>query len=187
MRLYTRILAAFAALIAMSLLAPQASAEEKWVRVMSEDQKASVLFPAKPDKIETVSRKSPAGTISTHLTQYEREGVLLVINGTQLPRVALVFASSDKILSNAVEGLLAKYYGKKVSERRTNIDGEPAVVLRYLVPDYEDKDHPGYRGIGIAFIVDDRLYVVNSILTKEDPKARAKQQKLLGSIQIHKQ
>ena len=54
------------------------------------------------------------------------------------------------------------------------------------VPDYDDKDHPGYRGIAIALLVDRTLYVVNGILTDEDPKAKAKQQKLLGSIQVHK-
>ncbi|NNE45788.1 MAG: hypothetical protein HKN37_03925 [Rhodothermales bacterium] len=153
---------------------------------MSIDKKASVLFPDKPDKTETVSRKSPAGTIRTNIQRYEREGALLTINGTTLPRAALRFAGEKKILGNAAEGVLGKYYGKKVSEKRTTIDGAPAVVLDYRVPDYDDKDHPGYRGTAIALLVDDRLYVVNSILTKENPKAKAMQQKLLGSIRVHK-
>jgi hypothetical protein len=68
----------------------------------------------------------------------------------------------------------------------TKIGGEPAIVLEYRVPDYDDEDHPGYRGIAIALLVDESLYVINGILTKEDPKAKAKQQKLLGSIQVHK-
>ena len=186
MHAYTGMLASVAVLIATSVFALQASADEEWVRVMSEDNKASVLFPAKPDKVEVVSRKSPAGTIQTHITRYEREGALLTINGTQLPGVALAFAGEKKILSNAVEGVLSKYYGKKVSEKRTTIDGAPAVILEYLVPDYEDKDHPGYRGTAVAVLVDDRIYVVNSILTKENPKSKAMQQKLLGSMRVHK-
>ena len=52
--------------------------------------------------------------------------------------------------------------------------------------DYDDEEHPGYRGIAIALLVDQILYVINGILTKEDPKSKAMQQKLLGSIQVHK-
>ncbi|MBT8453679.1 MAG: hypothetical protein KJO40_17065, partial [Deltaproteobacteria bacterium] len=88
----TGILAAVSVLVATSVFALQASADEEWVRVMSEDKKASVLFPAPCDKVEVVSRKSPAGTIHTHITRCEREGALLTINGTQLPGVALAFA-----------------------------------------------------------------------------------------------
>jgi hypothetical protein len=124
--------------------------------------------------------------IETHRVQYETEGVMLSIAGTQLPRAALTFASTKKILRNAVDGVLATYLGKKVSEKKTKIGGEPAVVLKYLVPDYNDENHPGYRAIAMALLVDDTLYVVNGILTKEDPEAKAKQQKLLESIKVHK-
>jgi len=186
MHMHTRILAVVAALGLVSIAPPQASAEEEWVRVMSHDEKASVLFPSKPEKIETTSRKSPAGKVDTSRAQYETEGVLLSIAGTKLPRVALKFAGSDKVLHNAAEGVVGKYYATKTSEKKTKIGGEPAVILEFRVPDYEDENHPGYRGISIALLVDGTLYVVTGILTKEDPKSKAKQQKLLGSIQVHK-
>jgi hypothetical protein len=169
-----------------SVVCPQAFAQEGWVRVESHDKKASVLFPSHPDKVETLSRKSPAGTINTRIARYEREGALLTITGTQLPSVALRFASTDKILRSAVEGVLDRYLGKKVSQKEIKIDGEPAVMLQYSVPDYDDPNHPGYKGTAIAFLVDGTLYVVNSILTRENPQARAEQEKLLGSIRIHK-
>jgi hypothetical protein len=179
-------LTVLAALLTASMFSSQSSAEETWVRVVSHDKRASALFPSQPDKIETVSRNSPAGTINTRRRQYQSEGVLLSLAGTKLPRAALRFASTDKILRNAAEGVLATYLGKKVSMIETKIGGEPAIVLEYRVPDYDDEDHPGYRGIAIALLVDESLYVINGILTKEDPKAKAKQQKLLGSIQVHK-
>jgi hypothetical protein len=179
-----RALAVVAALFAGAIVSFRVSAEETWVRVTSHDKRVSVLFPSHPDRIETLSRKSPAGTINTRRAQYETEGVLLSIAGTQLPSTALKFAGANKILRNAAEGILDTYLGKKVSEKKMKISEEPAIVLEYLVPDYEDKDHPGYRGIAIALLVDQTLYVVNGILTKEDPKSKANQQKLLGSIEI---
>ena len=185
MHTHTLFVAVVAALVASSM-APNASAEEEWVRVKSHDERASVLFPGEPENIETTSRKSPAGKVDTRRAQYEEEGALLSIAGTKLPRAALKFAGTDKILHNAADGVVGKYYAKKTSEKKIRIGGEPAVILEFRVPDYEDENHPGYRGISIALLVDETLYVVTGILTREDPKSKAKQQKLLGSIQVHK-
>jgi hypothetical protein len=186
MQASSRFLVVVAALIAAFILTPQVSAEERWVRVVSHDEKVSALFPTQPEKIETLSRKSPAGTIKTRRAQYESEGVLLTIAGTKLPKAALRLAGTDKILRNAAEGVLGTYLAKKTSQRKTKIGGEPAVILEYRVPDYDDEEHPGYRGIAIALLVDQTLYVINGILTKEDPKSKGMQEKLLGSIQVHK-
>ena len=186
MRTRTRMLTVLAALVTASILAPEVSAEETWVRVMSHDKKASALFPAQPDKIETLTRKSPAGTINTRRGQYETEGALLSLAGTKLPRAALKFAGTDKILRDAAEGVLGKYLAKKTSEKKTTIGGEPAVILEFRVPDYEKEDHPGYRGVAIALLVDETLYVITGIVTKEDPKSKAQVRKLLESIQVHK-
>ena len=186
MHTHTRILTAAAFFITASTLCSQLSAKAAWVRVMSDDKRASVLFPSRPDKVETLSRKSPAGTINTRRAQYERAGIQLSIAQTKLPRAALTFAGPDKILRHAVAGILAKDLGQALSETKTKIGGEPAVIVEYRVPDYDHEDHPGYRGIAIALLVDRTLYVVNGMLTDEDPKAKAKQQKLLGSIQVHK-
>jgi hypothetical protein len=139
-------LTVLAALVTASILAPEVSAEETWVRYVSHDKKASALFPAQPDKIETLTRKSPAGTINTRRGQYEREGALLSLAGTKLPRAALRFAGTDKILRDAADGVLGKYFAKKTSEKKTTIGGEPAVILEFHVPDYDKEDHPGYRG-----------------------------------------
>lgn len=180
-----RAIEVIALFIMAAVFSSRVFADETWVRVVSHDKKVSVLFPSKPDKVEELSRKSPAGTINTRRAQYESDGALLSIAGTKLPNAALKLAGTDNILRNAAEGILANYLGKKVSENKTKISGEPAVILEYLVPDYEKKDHPGYRGIAIALLVDKTLYVINGILTKEDPKSKANQQKLLGSIQVH--
>ena len=177
---------ALVGLITASLAPSEVFAEETWVRVTSPDKKASVLFPSERYKTEDLTTKSPAGTIHTRRAVYEAEGVLLSVAGTQLPRAALRFAGTDKILRNAAQGVLDTYLGKRVSQKKTKISGEPAVVLEYRVPHYEDEAHPGYRGIAIALLVDERLYVINGILTRENPKAKANQQKLLGSIQVHK-
>jgi len=181
-----RALGVVALFIMTAVFSTRLFADETWVRVVSHDNKVSVLFPSQPDKVEELSRKCPAGTIHTRKAQYESDGALLSIAGTKLPNAALKLAGTDKILRNAAEGVLANYLGKKVSENKTKINGEPAVILEYIVPDYEKKDHPGYRGVAIALLVDKTLYVINGILTNEDPKSKANQEKLLGSIQVHK-
>ena len=183
---HARILTLVTTLAAAMMTSPEALAKEEWVRVKSHDGRASVLFPEKPKEIKTTSRRSPAGKVETRKAQYEEEGALLSIAGTPLPRAALRFAGADKILRNAAEGVVGNHYAKKISEKRTQISGQPAVILEFRVPDYEDGNHPGYRGISIALLVDQTLYVITGILTREDPKAKAKQQKLLGSIQVHK-
>jgi len=181
-----RIIGVITLFIVASTFSSRGFAEETWFLVVSQDKKVSVLFPEEPTEIEELSRRSPAGAIHTRRAQYESEGALLTIAGTKLPNMALRFAGADKILHNAAEGVLSNFLGKRTSEKKTKIGGEPAVVLKYLVPDYEKKDHPGYRGIAIALLVDKTLYVINGILTKEDPKSKAHQKKLLGSIQVHK-
>ena len=170
MQTNSRFLVVVTALIAAFILSPQVTAEETWVRVVSHDEKDSALIPRQPDKIETLSRKSPAGTIKTRRAQYESEGALLSIAGTKLPRAALRLAGTDKILRDAAEGVLGTYLAKKISQRKTEIGGAPAVILEYRIPDYDDEEHPGYRGIAIALLVDQTLYVVNGNLTKEDTK-----------------
>ena len=54
--------------------------------VIKESDDEVLLLPnlLKPDKIETITRKSPCGTVETHVAQYEREGALIAINGTTL-------------------------------------------------------------------------------------------------------
>lgn len=176
--------AALLATILSVLAATNARADEPWVRITSEDKRASVLFPSQPDKVETLSRKSPAGTIQSRRATYERAGVLLTITQTDLPRAALAFTTNAKLLKRAAEGVLSNFFGEEVSQKRMKIGGEPALTVDYRVPDYDDPSHPGYRGIAIALLVDQKLYVVNGILTSEDPAAEKKQKKLLNSIRV---
>ena len=98
---------------------------------------------------------------------------------------AVSFAGPKRILRRATEGVLDTYLGKPISQERTEIGGAPAVVLDYRLPDYDDHELPGYHGIAIAVLVDNALYVVNGILTSEDPRAKVKQQRLLTSLQVH--
>ena len=163
-----------------------ALATDEWVRVLSSDKRASVLFPSEPQKAETLIRESPAGAVTTQRLSYEDSGVLLTIAETELPRVAIALMSENKILRRAAEGVLENFLGVELSRKRIKIQGEPGLVLRYRVPDYEDPAHPGYAGIAISLLVQDKLYLVNGILTSEDPRALKKQTKLLSSIKIHK-
>ena len=94
--------------------------------------------------------------------------------------------SQHKLLRRAAEGVLENFLGVEVSRKRVKIQDETGLVVRYRVPDYEDVAHPGYEGIAITLLVEDKLYLVNGILTSEDPGALKKQTKLLGSIEIHK-
>ena len=175
----------FAGIATVGLVHGRGAAADDWVRVMSDDKRASVMFPSEPDKVEKLTRSSPAGRIVTERAIYERAGVLLTIAQTKLPPAAIALVGPRKLLRRAAGGVLENFLGTAVSQKQMEIGGKPGMVLRYRVPDYDDAAHPGYEGIAIALLIDDKLYVVNGILTSEDPKAKAKQTRLLASIRVH--
>ena len=111
---------------------------------------------------------------------------MLTIAETELPRAAFAFTSPNRLLRRAVDGVLGSFLGEPKSRKKTTNGGEQAMVLEYRIHDFEDAGHPGYDGIAIALLVDRKLYVVNGILTSKDPRAKAKQSKLLNSLRVHK-
>ncbi len=165
---------------------PMSLSAEDWHRVQSNDKKVSVLFPNKAETFKTLTDKTPAGSVKTEVSTYEGDGVLFTISDSKIPGLALTFAGSGTILKNAAASVVSKAFAKLDSSTNQKIDGAPGVVVRYEASDFKKKDHPGYHGIAIIFIVDGRLYTINSILSKESADNKAAQEKLLKSIQVGK-
>ena len=50
--------------------------------------------------------------------------------------------------------------------------------------DFKKADHPGYSGLAVIFLVGKHLYIINSVITKENPETKGIQEKLLNSIKV---
>jgi len=174
------------AVAALLGFAPAAVLAEDWYRIESGDGKASVLFPNRAEEVRELVDKTPGGKVVTRVAEHQDESVMLTISETKLPRLAMSFAGPKLIFSYAKGIVLNKAFGKEISSEPQEIGGaDAAIVMRYEAVDFEDENHPGYAGLAVFLIVDTHIYVVNSMLSKATPDARAVQEKLLGSIQVH--
>ncbi len=179
-------------ILATSMAFAGASMAEGWHRIASADGKASVLFPVPldPSKVRTMEDRTPAGKTTTRVLTYQDDGKLFTISSTQLPGLAVRLAGEEKVLKKSKEKLLAKAYSEEVSyEQYTGTDVAKVMVLKYDSANYEKEGHPGFTGVAAMFVVDKKLYVINSMLTKgqdEEKKAAnlAAQKKLLRSVKI---
>ncbi len=158
--------------------------EAGWYRIYSDDKKASVLFPNKAETIKTTTDKTPAGKVSTQVSEHQSEGLLFTISESRLPGLAVTFAGKDTIYKNAAGNVVNRAYGKQISTEKTKIDGHDALILRYECADFDEANHAGYRGLAVFVMVDKNLYLVNSMLSKETAGNVAMQDKLLKSLRI---
>ena len=175
----------FALLAGLCLTFSSPAEAEDWHLVESADGRASVLFPNPADEITELVDKTPAGSVVTRVAQHQGDGILLSISASELPRLAVRFAGPKVLFSNAKGGILNEAFGREISSRRIEIgNADAAMELRYEAVDFDDEQHPGYTGLAVFVLDGTRLYVVNSMLSKETPDNQAMQAKLLGSIRI---
>jgi len=178
--------------ITFHALPGNANAEE-WHRISSVDGRASVTFPVPldEDEVKTTVDRTPAGKATTRILEYQDEGMLFTISGTELPRIALRLAGEEMIMRKSKEGLLSKAYGKETSyDRYDGLKGPEAMLLKYDSANFNKEDHPGFKGFAVLFVLGKKLYMVNSMLVKgTDGATQAKnlvaQERLLKSIEIH--
>lgn len=165
---------------------PLALAQE-WYRVESSDGRASVLFPNQAEDVREMVDKTPGGKVTTRVAEHQGEGIMLTISETKLPTMAMSFAGPKLIFSNAKGKVLGKAFGREISSESIEVDGADAsMVLRYESVDFDDPNHPGYAGMAIFTIVEEYIYVINSMLSKATPGNEAMQEKLLGSLRIQR-
>ena len=166
------------------LLLPSPGSAADWFQVSSNDKKVSVMFPHKAETFEVVTSDSPAGSVKTEVVKHQEDGILLTISDSKLPGLAVAFAGDDTILKNGAAGVINKALGKEISSEKTTISGASALVLKYAAADFQKAGHPGYSGLAVLFVVKGHLYVINSVITKENPQTKATQQRLLDSIKV---
>jgi hypothetical protein len=166
---------------------------EEWHRIPSVDGRASVMFPIPLDenKVRTTVDKTPAGKATTRMLEYQDEGMLFTISGTELPGLAVQLAGETTIMKKSKEGLLSKAYSKEASYvQYDGLKGPKAMLLKYDSANLQKEGHPGFKGFAVLFLLGNKLYMVNSMLengtdeTTQDENLAA-QEKLLKSIEIH--
>jgi hypothetical protein len=179
--------------IAFHTLPGDANAGE-WHRIFSVDRRASVMFPIPVDenKVKTTVDKTPAGKATTRMLEYQDEGMLFTISGTELPWLAIRLAGETMIMQKSKEGLLSKAYSNETSyDQYDGLKGPTAMLLEYDSANLNMEGHQGFKGFAVLFVLDEKLYMVNSMLEKGTDGATrdknlAAQEKLLKSIEIHR-
>ena len=81
------------AVAALLGFASAAAPAEDWYRIESGDGKASVLFPNRAEEVREQVDKTPGGKVVTRVAEHQDESVMLTISETELPRLAMSFAS----------------------------------------------------------------------------------------------
>jgi hypothetical protein len=155
----------------------QANAED-WVRVSSQDGKVSVLFPTDIQKnLKTQVDSTAAGKVESRFGDHMGDGIIFTASGSELPFLARA-AGSNIIFNNAKKNFLKQAEGTEVSFTETSVGGAPARTLVYT--------GPNYKGHALFTIVNKRLYVINSQISKPSAANSAAEKKLFDSVQAQK-
>lgn len=170
-------------LFAAVLLLTIAQAEE-WIRVSSGDKKVSALFPEdiRKNKQSQVER-TIAGRVTTYFGEFHGEGIILAGSGASLPKLAQ--GRHKSVYATTKKGFLKEAEGTEISFKATTVDGVPARELIYKGGAYRGKGG-SYNGRALVFIVNDRVYIVNSVIRKATPANEAAVAKLLDSVKVAK-
>ena len=173
-----------ATLFATFALVTSSASAADWFTVQSNDKKLTVMFPNKAETFETVTSATPAGSVATEVVKHMGDGIMLTISDSPLPGLAVAFASKERILKGGADGVISQAFGREISSEKTTIGGADAMILTYESADFEKADHPGYNGLAVILYKDGHLYVINSVITKENAENKAIQERLLSSIKV---
>jgi hypothetical protein len=164
-----------------SLLSP-GNAEE-WERVASKDGKLSALFPADiQNNSQTQTDSTPAGKVTSYFGEYYGDGIMIAGSGADIPMLARV-AGNKAIFDGSKKTFLEQAKGTETSFEETTVAGAPARELIYKGDAYQGKGDP-YLGRALFIIVNKRMYVINSVISKPTPQNKAAEEKLLNSIEV---
>jgi hypothetical protein len=172
-------------LAAGAFLFPRAVMAEDWKRVSSKDGKISALFPVDIRKnLQTQTDRTLAGKVESRFGEFYGDGIMLAGSASDLPKLALA-AKDQKVFESSKKTFLAQAKGKETSFKESTVAGVPARVLLYKGDAYQGKGKP-YEGRAVFMIVNKRMYILNSVISKATAANKASEKKLFGSIQVSK-
>ena len=158
---------------------------DDWKRIKSKDSKISALFPVDIRKNpQTQTDRTIAGKVESKFGEYYGDGIMLAASASDLPRLALA-AKDQKIFESSKKTFLSQAKGKESSFKPSTIAGVPARVLLYKGDAYQGRGEP-YEGRAVFMIVNKRMYVINSVISKGTAANKASEKKLFDSIQVSK-
>jgi len=136
---------------------------EDWRRFEFEQGNFSVELPTVPVQ-GTKEKWFPISSFVSHVYRSWAGKDAFGINHTDLPRIALAFASKKKIFNSTRDGFLEDSNATEVSYRETEMDGRSARELVYDIP--AQQDMPALRGKATMFLEGKRLYVFWAEVTR---------------------
>ena len=105
-----------------------ASGPEAWQRFRSDRGNFSVELPSPPEERQK-KRWFPVHSFVSHVYTSSVGEDAFGVNHTDLPRLALFFASQSKIFSSTRDGFLEDSFATETSFAKTERDGQPARFL----------------------------------------------------------
>ena len=157
-----------------ALLAPiflNVAHADDWVRVSSKDKKVSAMFPEDIRKSkQTQVTRTIAGRVTTYFGEHHGDGILLAGSGADLPRLAR--SRHKTVFETTKKGFLEEAKGTETGFKTTTVGGVPARELTFQGKAYRGKGGP-YTGRALFFIVNDRIYIVNSVISKANATNKA--------------
>ncbi|MFV1995790.1 MAG: hypothetical protein ACC661_10170 [Verrucomicrobiales bacterium] len=165
-----------------ALLLSPGNAEE-WKRVSSIDGSISALFPVDiRENLQTQTDKTLAGKVTSSFGEYHGDGILVAGSGADIPFLARA-AGDAAIFKGSKQTFLDQAEGTEISFVETTVGGAPARELIYKGAAYRGAGEP-YQGRAIFVIVNKRIYIINSVISKPTAENKAVEEKLLNSIEI---
>ena len=158
-------------------------AQDDWHLVKSQDGAIEAMLPG-PAVKKLNKKKTLAGTITTKVLEFHTEDVEFTITSTKLSKFLRRFANDERLYSRAQNEILSRSYGEQTSLKEIEIDEVPARELHYEVVDFHDEEHQGYQGVAVFVVLNDKVYVANAVMEKEDGNSDLK--KFRDSIKINK-
>jgi len=172
------------ALFRFTLPATAGQAEE-WHRVSSKDGNISALFPVDIRKdLQTQTDRTVAGKVKSQFGEHRGDGILTAGSGSDIPLLARG-AGDNAIFNGSKKTVLTQARGTEIRFEKTSADGAPTRILVYKGDAYRGKWVP-YQGRALFVIVNKRIYIINSVISKPTGENRAAEKKLLSSIKVKK-
>lgn len=179
------------AILVFSFLVTFVSAEEV-PRSTTPDGRVSVAFPISLAEAEEweEEQKTIAGKASTRVMLESEGGVTFSVSVTEFSPVAAALFGEKASLEKLRESLMGSEFNTEKKFYRYEAIEEPTVmVLEFDSAHPKEEGHPGYDGFSALLRLKNRLYVINSTISKETDEAAQRDwqtacEEMLKSIRI---
>ena len=165
----------------LSLTHGSRAADAVWVPFKSDPGRFSIEMPGRPE-ISERHNTSFLGTITNHIFVAREGHEWYTVDYTDLPAVAVTFASDATIYSHAKNAVLKFTWSKERKFENATLSGLQGKHLFYDAPPV--KGHPEMLGQAYFFLVGKRLYVIDAIGPAD--KNEANFPRFFSSFQVEK-